>query len=290
MFSNAIRSISDFTFPVIVSLRHESGHVEGVNATFVTVNADGWALTSAHVMEPAIAAKAHAEERQKYLQQVETLKNGAAHSRKKLRRLLATHRPNPRWITNLSYWWADDRVQLKQVILDPVSDLAAVRLDPPLPAPRFPTFWNPSREIPVGTSLCRLGFPFHSVTPVFNQGKGSFEFPPGTIPMPRFPNEGIHTRLCILKDEASGRSVKFLETSSPGLRGQSGGPLFDVAGTVCGVQSKTISLPLGFSPKAMTETGVVRESQFLNVGLATHVDEIVKFLSTNHINFNIDKK
>jgi hypothetical protein len=45
------------------------------------------------------------------------------------------------------------------------------------------------------------------------------------------------------------RAAKFVEMSSPGLRGQSGGPRFDVNGMVWGLQSRTQHLALGFSPQ-----------------------------------------
>jgi hypothetical protein len=40
------------------------------------------------------------------------------------------------------------------------------------------------------------------------------------------------------------RKVKFIETSTPGLRGQSGGPLFDAKGEIWGIQSRTNFLEL----------------------------------------------
>ena len=68
--------------------------------------------------------------------------------------------------------------------------------------------------------------------------------PAGTFPMVFFPNEGILTRILCGEDG----QPRFIETSNPGLMGQSGGPIFETRGTLWGVQSHTSHLPLGFSP------------------------------------------
>lgn len=81
--------------------------------------------------------------------------------------------------------------------------------------------------------------------------------------------------------------IKFLETSSPGLRGQSGGPIFDSKGTIWAVQSQTMHLQLGFSPKIQKNGHEVEENQFLNVGLGIHPELIVAFLRDNNIKFDI---
>jgi hypothetical protein len=67
----------------------------------------------------------------------------------------------------------------------------------------------------------------------------------------------------------------FIETSSPGMRGQSGGPVFDVDGRVWGIQRRTHHLDLGFSPRVRTSAGETVEHQFLIVGIATHPSELI---------------
>ena len=76
--------------------------------------------------------------------------------------------------------------------------------------------------------------------------------------------------------------MKPIETSTPGLRGQSGGPIFDVAGAVCGMQSKTAHLPLGFSPRSKSRRRVT-EHQFLNVGLAVHAETMLEFFDRHGV-------
>jgi hypothetical protein len=137
----------------------------------------------------------------------------------------------------------------------------------------FPVFKNPSGDPRLGSSLCRLGFPFHSLTARFVEATNSFTID-NFSPPPMFPNDGIHTRMAIATDQSGTPVAKFIETSTPGLRGQSGGPLFDVAGQVWGIQSKTAHLELGFSPKKKDGNREIVEHQFMNVGLAAHVSHI----------------
>jgi hypothetical protein len=57
--------------------------------------------------------------------------------------------------------------------------------------------------------------------------------PPNLFPIPFFPVEGIYTRN-ILSEKTQDQSIyiMFLETSSLGLKGQSGGPICDMEGNI----------------------------------------------------------
>ena len=112
----------------------------------------------------------------------------------------------------------------------------------------YPVFKNPNTELRSGTSLCRLGFPFHQIKAAFDEATGSFTPDPATFPVPFFPNDGILTRFIMKNSSDRSRQAQFIETSTAGLRGQSGGPIFDKDARVCAIQSQTTSLPLGFAP------------------------------------------
>ena len=79
--------------------------------------------------------------------------------------------------------------------------------------------------------------------------------------------------------------------STPGLRGQSGGPLFDREGIVYGMQHLTSHLHLGFDIK---EKEIIQDGKktkvsnfpFLHVGHCIHVDRIKDFLKEHHINYD----
>ena len=152
----------------------------------------------------------------------------------------------------------------------------------------YPVFKNPAVSFDVGENLCKLGFPFHSIKPTFDEGANMFQLPVGALPIPLFPIEGIFTRTVIVKDEKNQTaSAEFVETSSPGLRGQSGGPTFDAQGRVWAMQSKTVHLPLGFSPEVPNHRN--REHQFLNAGMGTHANTIIPILKGSGVNFSISK-
>jgi len=89
-----------------------------------------------------------------------------------------------------------------------------------------------------------------------------------------FPNESILTRILLSPE----KQPRYIETSSPGLMGQSGGPIFDTRGIVWGVQSHTSHLPLGFSPPVPGGQPHQKEHQFLNVGRGVHPAAIVALL------------
>ena len=289
MFVNALKSVSVYTFPVIISQRFYNENVKCRCATFIILNEEGWILTSAHVLALLNIAKKHSIEYSDYKKRkVEIESNPKLNIQQKNKRI--KHLPiNKQWIINQSYWWGKDRVAINNFFIDRMADLAIGRIEPfdSKSISVYPTFKNPKKELSVGTSLCRLGFPFHNINASFDEDKNSFQIAPGVLPMPRFPIEGIHTRVAIFVDEKSKREVKFIETSSPGLRGQSGGPIFDIYGNIWGLQSRTSSFSLGFKPKVKHGNKEVEENQFLNVGLGTHVEEIIHFLLKNKIKFNL---
>ena len=135
-----------------------------------------------------------------------------------------------------------------------------------------------------GTSLCRLGFPFHQLKAEWDKAAERFELPSGALPPPLIPIEGIFTRQ-VRKPDVD--HPVFIETSSPGLKGQSGGPVFDVQGRLWGIQSRTHHLDLGFNPEAQRGKRSIREHQFLNVGLAGHPAELVALLDEKGIAYRL---
>src|ERR1019366_8275043 len=124
-----------------------------------------------------------------------------------------------------------------------------------------------------------MGFPFHQVTPIYHRDRDAFELPPGALPVPLFPNDGILTRFVSVLPPSPDPDIPYLwvETSTPGLRGQSGGPTFDRKGTICAIQVSTSSYPLDFDPKL--------PAQYLHVGLGVHpvtINAALKKLGIDH--------
>ena len=125
----------------------------------------------------------------------------------------------------------------------------------------------------------KLGYPFHSVSTTFDEAANTFVFAEGALPLPQFALEGMVTRL-----RSGGRTqdgspeVSYVETSTPGLRGQSGGPIFDYEGRLCTIQVHTVRYPLGFSPVVQQCDRRLEEYQFLNVGVGVGAETIVAFM------------
>ena len=81
-----------------------------------------------------------------------------------------------------------------------------------------------------------------------------------------------------------------IELSTPGLKGQSGGPLFSKNGIVYGMQSSTKHLHLGFdimNKEIMVNNTVkkVSDYSFIHLGQCIHVDIIKEFLKEKNVKF-----
>ncbi len=77
--------------------------------------------------------------------------------------------------------------------------------------------------------------------------------------------------------------------STPGLRGQSGGPAFDPDTKVWGVQYGTNHLDLDFDvDQEVYRSGIkkkVKDSAFLHVGHCVHVDILKAFMTQHGVKF-----
>lgn len=289
MFSQALDKISQYTMPVIISKRLQSGKIESGCATFIILNAEGWILTAGHVLEELALFHKQIAERQEYSQKIQEIENNTKLSRQQKSSKIRSIPVNQQWITHISYWWGRDGLSIQNFTIDGVRDLAVGQLESFAgnEVSVYPIFKNASTEYMPGTSICRMGFPFHNIDASFVENTGGFQLAPNTLPMPRFPNDGIITRFRLITEPQLNRTVKFIETSTPGLRGQSGGPIFDVNGHILGIQSHTESLALGFNPKIKEGSREIVVPQFINVGVGTHTEEVLSFLRDNSISVNI---
>lgn len=273
MFQSAVTTANSFTFPYVGLRRRVDGRVTSSVGAFIVLNADGWIVTSGHIIDEIIASQ---KQREAVLAGTQVADAGAT-------AIVRDH----------FEIWAVPRFEafkpkLVYAKVNRAADLAVGRLEPFDPAVfvAAPVFLDTAADpLLQGTSVCLVGFPFHQVEAVFDEEKSSFALAPGAFPVPRFAIDGMVARFRrrSLSPTASGL---FIETSSPGLRGQSGGPLLDVDGRVVGIQSHTEHLDLGFDASYHTSEGErVIERQFLNVGAASHVDEIRTMLQAEEVAF-----
>lgn len=271
MFQDAYRRAAQYTWPITLSTRQEDGTCSCGIATLTIVNKDGWFITAYHVIQQFLGAIKHIEEVKTHRAEREKIQQDDSLSHKaKQKKLFALGKVKSKAITNVSIWLGRDGLTAKEGGSVPELDLAWGRLEgfDPTWVKSYPVFKNPDANIHHGASLCKLGFPLYSVTPTFSNG--SFQLPPGSVPFPLFPIEGISTRNLRLQSEKGDDLGWLIETSSPGLRGQSGGPIFDTKGRIWGLQCRTTHHELGFN---------TAHPQYLNSGTGPHVRSILPALS-----------
>jgi hypothetical protein len=283
MLSTAFSRAYQYTRPLIILKRLENRTVIAGVGTFFLLNKAGWALTAAHLISDLQVAQQHQKERADYLQACaaidadQTLSEG----KKKNRKGKLNH--NFQWITKIGLWWGANGVRSGLIYSDIEADIALTQLTDiqNLQITEFPKLASVKRPLKPGMTTCRLGFPFFGIKAGYDEAKDDFEVPP-IAAIPLFPNEGIHTR--IMSFPNSQRKVQFIETSNPGLRGQSGGPIFDQDGVIWAVQSKTISLPLGFEIE-YEDNGRRKQApeQFIHVGIGAHTNYIRELLKSRNV-------
>jgi hypothetical protein len=284
MFSTAYQVARKFTRPVATSWRNFNGDVKCGLATFIVVNKEGWIITAAHVLNMGSVHAQHLTERQVYDAKRASIAADANLSSGQRKKQNSRLIPNPDWVTHYSHWWCQDKTVASVIHFDVEADLAIAKLDnfDINTIQAYPKFKDPTSDPLPACSLCRLGFPFVNVTASHDPTSG-FTLQNFVLP-PMFPNDGIHTR--IFADVKNGRTVKFIETSTPGLMGQSGGPLFDTKGDIWGIQCRTAFLELGFAAKKKDGNREIVEHQFMNVGLASHVQHAVELFKKHGVAYD----
>ena len=289
MFQAAYAKARGFTRPVVTCVRTVGDNCKGVVATYVVLNRDGWVLTAAHVVEGCLALIAAENATRDRLAEIDAVKADQALSAKaRATRLRALSPPKATDVKNYSSWWSGSN--LVDIRFIPGVDLAIGRLETfdPTTVAEYPTIKNPTTNFEPGTSLCKLGFPLQDTPISWDAAAAGFKIDVPAFPL--FPIEGILTRF-VQNPAWQHASYPFpllhIETSSPGLIGQSGGPTFDAKGRIWGIQVQTSSHALGFVPEVKGKNGQKQvEHQFLNVGLGVHASTIVGMLRQHGIHFD----
>jgi hypothetical protein len=291
MFKKAIELVGGFTRPIhIISNTYGEKEARPGAGTLFFVNDEGVAITCRHIS--SVIRQSH-ETGPRFMEfqkeKAALLKSGSYNKRiKELK-------------TRYGYDQADHACQLLYQFVDcadftsidiiehPVFDLAILKFKGF--SRKFYTghasFASNSSELQPGIFMCRLGFPFPEFSNFrFDETTETISWTSDPSRMVRFPLEGMITRHF---GEPDG-SISGVEISTPGLRGQSGGPLFNSEGVIYGMQSRTNHLHLGFDMKnteVLSDGKKVRVTNqpFLHVGMCVHVDVIKNFLREHGISF-----
>jgi len=291
MFVNAIKEVTKFTRPLqTITRAYGNKHITPGLSTLFFVNEMGTAVTCKHVSQLIIASEQRNKQFLDFKAEVAKLPKDHTFKRnlKGLEIKYKYKKDTTVQIKN-SFMGAVDRFDQITVKQHPKYDLAIVQLKGfnEIKYEGFARFLKDTSKIEQGKYLCRLGFPF----PEFNnfkyeESQDDIQFDQTKRAMvPIFPIDGIITRNVVENNELVG-----IEMSTPGLRGQSGGPLFDENGIVYGMQQSTKHLHLGFDIEDKEllikgEMKKINDYAFLHLGQCIRVDVIKDFLEKNQVTF-----
>lgn len=289
MFENAIIESQKYTRPILSIIRNYANKVIPGAGTLFFVNEKGVAVTCKHIAEIIISSDNIWKKFQEFQHEKASFSNDAK-LKNKIRDLEIKYGFQPNTTVQILNTFQNcfDKITGFKIHSHPTLDLAIIKFEgfEKIAYSSHATFPSDNQVINTGKFLCRLGFPF----PEFNNFRineaDNLEWTKeGIQNTPIFPLEGMITRFVIDKNE-----ITHIELSTPGLRGQSGGPLFDSEGIVYGMQSHTMHLHLGFDMKeheVNTKFGQEKISNFpfLHVGRCVHSIQIKKFLHENDVEY-----
>jgi len=288
MFAKACSIARQFTFPIIISNRTANGKCNAGIGTYIIINPDGWFVTAFHIIAQLDSLGKENKNYQDIIAKRAEVENNQDLKKHVKMSMLNKMKIQPTAITNFSVFLGIDGLSIGEVYAIPEADIAIGRLlnFKKEMVKTYPEFKDPKEPMEQGTSLCKLGFPFHSIEPTFDDQKG-FILPPGSLPIPIFPINGIYTRTVNIQNKAGKQyPLMYIETSVPGLMGQSGGPTFDVNGAIWAIQSQTHHMKLGFGGNQKHSKEVEHlKYQYLNVGWGTHALTVTAFLNEKKIAF-----
>ena len=272
MFADACERMMKCTFPIVSSTHFVKGDLESAIGVFVVLNPEGWALSAAHILIPFIKHK----ECMKKIKEVEEWN--------------ITHPDQPKemdgsWSDQHSFWLGIPGVYVESAYINSELDLAVFKLSnfKSEIVKEYPTFKDPDK-LRIGTSICKLGYSFINTPIDFNKEKHEFFIRPGALPLTIFPIDGIYTRTVVCgkcKEEEFEKIL--LETTAPGLHGQSGGPIFDRAGNLVGIQSGTAHMKLGYMVRG--KSGEHIPEQYMHLGLGVHIKTIIQVLDKKGVKY-----
>lgn len=291
MFISAIERVAKFTRPVNTIMRTFAGKqlIPG-SSTIFFVNDKGYAITCKHVMDLLGGAE-----------NINTHYNNFKAERQRITQD-GKFKANMKGLALKYKFNQDSVVQVKNNFIDcvdsmsgftchahPTLDLAIIKFNDykSLHYSDCARFIKDTSKIKQGKFLCRLGFPFPEFSNFrYDEANDDIVWTKeGISHSPQFPIEGMVTRFLAEQNQLFG-----IELSTPGLRGQSGGPLFDEKGTVYGMQFSTKHLHLGFDlidKEIMVNNGIkkISDYSFLHLGQCIHADAIKSFLRQHNVEF-----
>jgi len=292
MFENSIEKVSGFTRPINSILRTYGGkQIIPGSSTLFFVNKEGHAITCKHVINILATAEQVNQTYAAFKKERDKIPRDGKF-KVHLKGLELKYKYSPNTIVQILITFVEciDSMSGFTWHVHPKYDLAILKFNDfkSIKYTGHAHFLKDGSKIRQGKYLCRLGFPFPEFTNFkFNEESDNMEWTStGIQASPRFPIEGMVTRF--LHDESR---LYGIEMSTPGLRGQSGGPLFDSGGVVYGMQFSTKHLHLGFdlvNKEILIDNKMIKVSDysFLHLGQCIHVDIIKEFLKEKGVSYH----
>ena len=289
MFVTAIQKVSEFTRPVLfISRYYGSTEIQPGLAALFFVTGDGWALTCRHVVQEIIAEKSIASRRTAFESDLASVKSKLSrNARKKIETKHGLNSLAPFEHQARFGFGAGGQINWNWQ-LHPNYDVALVHFQSfsNTWCSTFPTFGLNGSDLQPGKTICRLGYPFPEFTNFAYDAKSdTIDWTSsGSTNTPRFPIDGMVSRLV-----ADGGKLIGFELTTPGLRGQSGGPAFDKDGKIWGMQSQTCHLDLNFDVEQNVFRGGKKKKitsyPFLHAGRCVHIDVLKDFMRQHNVAF-----
>jgi hypothetical protein len=282
MFKDATKIQYDYlSWIKFIVRKYDSTEIEKGGATFFFVNEEGWAVTCKHVIDNIIGAD-------QLNQNYEVFKTALAKEPKKKYQLEKQFKMNKDNPCQAAYQINVNLKQNSQVqfFAHPTVDVALIHFDVLEPT-NYCYFVDIMNEIDQGTSLARIGFPFVEFNNyIFDNSRKTLNFTTNNEPMTTFVNDAVVSQN--YGDYNNGVfSRTHLILSSPGIKGQSGGPVYDNQGRVAGIQSATATRELDFIGKTKVKNKLVETPQFLNIGICVSAEVIKEFLIQHNVKYYV---
>ncbi|MDO4564145.1 MAG: trypsin-like peptidase domain-containing protein [Clostridia bacterium] len=287
MFSAAIEKVAGFTRPIYtIRRRYPDNTIIKDCGTMFFVNDRGTALTAKHVASTFPAAEQLDKKYKEFLAERSRLKHDATFQfeEKLLAKRYGFTKDSITQVCN-SFVNCVQGEKGFTITAHPKYDLALIQFNAPGKYLYYGHAVFAKSAPKVGTSVCRLSYPFPEFTNYrFNEEQDRIEFTQeGKTATPYFPVDGMITRYLSDSDR-----LFAIETSTPGMLGNSGGPMFDRNGVVCGMQfaiatiRQTINAP---NRKDASGNPVEAQTFEYRLGNCIHVDVIKDFLRANGVTF-----